>query len=87
MRIFYGIRHYCGRLLGTPAFVAGTGAPCNPSADTACSVHTVIRSIQVVDLKNCNGGALKVNDVVAQTSEKIAVLRSLLTRHRGGIRD
>ena len=59
--------------LGTPAFVQAQGAPSQSEAQTppAQSGSTVIRSIQVVDIKQLQPEVRsKVDDVVAHTSEE-----------------
>ena len=58
--------------LGTPAFVQAQGAPPQPEAQTPpAQSSTVIRSIQVVDIKQLQPEVRsKVDDIVAQTSEE-----------------
>ena len=58
--------------LGTPAFVQAQGAPSQPEAQTPPDQSsTVIRSIQVVDVKDLNPAVRsKVDDVVAKTTEE-----------------
>ena len=58
--------------LGTPAFVQAQGAPSQPEAQTPpAQSSTVIRSIQVVDIKELEPALRsKVDEVVAQTSEE-----------------
>jgi hypothetical protein len=54
---------------GTPAFVQAQGAPSQSEAPPAKS-STVIRSIQVVDVKELQPSVRsKVDEIVAQTSE------------------
>jgi hypothetical protein len=54
---------------GTPAFVHAQGAPSQSEAPPAKS-STVIRSIQVVDVKELQPSVRsKVDEIVAQTSE------------------
>ena len=57
--------------LGTPAFVRAQGAASQPEAQTPpAQSGTVIRSIQVVDIKDLKPVVRsKVDDIVAQTSE------------------
>jgi hypothetical protein len=57
--------------LGTPAFVQAQGANSQPEAQTPpAQSSTVIRSIQVVDIKDLKPVVRsKVDDIVAQTSE------------------
>src|SRR5882672_5059956 len=69
----YGIRHYCSRLPRDAGFCAGTrSTPSQSEAQTPpAQSSTVIRSIQVVDLKELQPAVRsKVDDVVAQTSEE-----------------
>jgi len=58
--------------LGTPAFAQAQGAPAQSEAQKPpAQSSTVIRSIQVVDVKDLQPAVRsKVNDIVAQTSEK-----------------
>jgi hypothetical protein len=58
--------------LGTPAFVQAQGAPPQPGAqEPPAQSSTVIRSIQVVDVKQLQPAVrAKVDEVVAQTSEE-----------------
>ena len=73
MRIFTASVIIAAASLGTPAFVhAQQGAPSQSEAKTPpAQSSTVIRSIQVVDLKELQPAVRsKVDDVVAQTSEE-----------------
>jgi hypothetical protein len=55
---------------GTPAFVLAQGAPSRSNAPPAQS-STVIRSIQVVDVKELQPSVRsKVDEIVAQTSDE-----------------
>ena len=58
--------------LGTPAFVQAQGAPSQPEAQKPpAQSGSVIRSIQVVDVKDLQPAVRsKVDEIVAQTSEK-----------------
>ena len=58
--------------LGTPAFVQAQGAPSQSEAQTPpAQSSTVIRSIQVVDLKELQPAVRsKVDEVVAHTSDE-----------------
>ena len=58
--------------LGTPAFVQAQGAPSQPEAQTPpAQSSTVIRTIQVVDIKQLQPAVrAKVDEIVAQTSEE-----------------
>jgi hypothetical protein len=58
--------------LGTPAFVQAQGTPSQPEAQTPpAQSSTIIRSIQVVDIKDLKPAMRsKVDDIVAQTSEE-----------------
>jgi Spy/CpxP family protein refolding chaperone len=58
--------------LGTPAFVQAQGAPSQPEAQTPpAQSSTVIRSIQVVDIKELQPAVRsKVDEIVARTSEE-----------------
>jgi Spy/CpxP family protein refolding chaperone len=57
--------------LGTPAFVQAQGASQQPQAQQApAESSTVIRSIQVVDIKQLQPEVrAKIDEIVAQTSE------------------
>jgi len=58
--------------LGTPAFAQAQGAPSQSGAQQAppAQSSTVIRSIQVVDVKDLKPAArAKVDDIVAHTSD------------------
>jgi hypothetical protein len=72
MRIFTASVIIVAVSLGTPAFVQAQGAPSQSEAQTPpAQSSTVIRSIQVVDLKELQPAVRsKVDDVVAQTSEE-----------------
>ena len=72
MRIFTASVIIAAVSLGTPAFVQAQGAPSQPEAQTPpAQSSTVIRSIQVVDIKELQPAVRsKVDDVVAQTSEE-----------------
>jgi hypothetical protein len=58
--------------LGAPAFVQAQGASSQPEAQTPpAQSSTVIRSIQVVDVKDLKPSVRsKVDEVIAQTSEE-----------------
>jgi hypothetical protein len=72
MRIFTASVIIAALSLGTPAFVQAQGAPSQPEAQTpSAQSSTVIRSIQVVDVKDLKPVARsKVDEIVAQTSEE-----------------
>ena len=72
MRIFTASVIIAAVSLGTPAFVQAQGASSQSEAQTPpAQSSTVIRSIQVVDLKELQPAVRsKVDDVVAQTSEE-----------------
>jgi hypothetical protein len=72
MRIFTASVIIAAVSLGAPAFVQAQGAPSQSEAQTPpAQSSTVIRSIQVVDLKELQPAVRsKVDDVVAQTSEE-----------------
>jgi hypothetical protein len=72
MRIFTASVIIAAVSLGTPAFVQAQGTPSQPEAQTPpAQSSTVIRSIQVVDLKDLKPAVRsKVDDVVAHTSEE-----------------
>src|SRR6266851_6245552 len=72
MRIFTASVIIAAVSLGTPAFVQAQGAPSQPEAQTPpAQSSTVIRSIQVVDIKDLKPVVRsKVDDIVAQTSEE-----------------
>src|SRR6202045_2300344 len=72
MRIFTASVIIAAVSLGTPALVQAQGAPSQPEAQTPpAQSSTVIRSIQVVDIKELKPAARsKVDDVVAHTSEE-----------------
>ena len=72
MRIFAASVIIAAVSLGMPVFVQAQGAPSQSEAQTPpAQSSTVIRSIQVVDLKELQPAVRsKVDDVVAQTSEE-----------------
>jgi hypothetical protein len=72
MRIFTASVIIAALSLGTPAFVQAQGAPSQSQAQTPpAQSRTVIRSIQVVDVKDLNPVVRsKVDEVVAQTSKE-----------------
>jgi hypothetical protein len=81
MRIFTASVIIAVLSLGTPAFVQAQGAPSQPEAQTPpAQSSTVIRSIQVVDVKDLKPAVRsKVDDIVKNTSEKdIQSLRALI---------
>jgi hypothetical protein len=75
MRIFTASVIIAAVSLGTPAFVQAQGAegpPSQPGAQTPpAQSSTVIRSIQVVDVKDLKPAVRsKVDEIVAQTSDE-----------------
>src|SRR5712672_3925498 len=72
MRIFTASVIIAAIPLGTPAFVQPQGAPSQSEAQTPpAQSSTVIRSIQVVDIKELEPAIRsKVDEVVAHTSEE-----------------
>jgi hypothetical protein len=72
MRIFTASVIIAALSLGTPAFVQAQGAPSQPEAQTPpAESSTVIRSIQVVDVKDLKPAVRsKVDEIVAQTSDE-----------------
>jgi hypothetical protein len=72
VRIFTAFVIIAALSLGTPAFVQAQGAPSQPKAQTPPDQSsTVIRSIQVVDVKDLKPMARsKVDDLVKRTSEE-----------------
>src|SRR6202022_1816588 len=72
MRIFTASVIIAALSLGTPAFVQAQGASSQPQAQTPPDQSsTVIRSIQVVDIKDLKPALRsKVDEVVAHTSEE-----------------
>ena len=72
MRIFTASVIIAAVSLGTPAFVQAQGAPSQPEAQTPpAQSSTVIRSIQVVDIKELEPAIRsKVDEVVAHTSDE-----------------
>jgi hypothetical protein len=72
MRIFTASVIIAALSLGTPAFVQAQGAPSQPEAQTPpAQSSTVIRTIQVVDIKQLQPAVrAKVDEIVAQTSEE-----------------
>jgi hypothetical protein len=72
MRIFSASVIIAALSLGTPAFVQAQGASSQPEAQTPPDQSsTVIRSIQVVDIKDLKPALRsKVDEVVARTSEE-----------------
>ena len=58
-------------LLGTPAFVRAQGAPSQSETTPPAGSRTIIRSIEVVDIKDLKPTARsKVDDIIAHTSEE-----------------
>jgi hypothetical protein len=72
MRIFTASVIIAALSLGTPAFVQAQGAPSQPKAQTPpAQSSAVIRSIQVVDIKDLKPAVRsKVDEVVARTSDE-----------------
>jgi hypothetical protein len=72
MRIFTASVIIAALSLGTPAFVQAQGVSSQPQAQTPSDrSSTVIRSIQVVDIKDLKPALRsKVDEVVAHTSEE-----------------
>ena len=72
MRIFTASVIIAAVSLGTPAFVQAQGAPSQSEAQKPpAQSSTVIRGIQVVDVKDLQPAVRsKVDEIVAQTSEK-----------------
>jgi hypothetical protein len=71
MRIFTASVIIAALSLGTPAFVQAQGAPSQSQAQTPpAQSRTVIRSIQVVDVKDLNPVVRSKVEVVAQTSKE-----------------
>jgi hypothetical protein len=72
MRIFTASVIIAAVSLGTPAFVQAQGAPAQSEAQKPpAQSSTVIRSIEVVDVKDLQPAVRsKVDEIVAQTSEK-----------------
>jgi hypothetical protein len=71
MRIFTASIIIAGLSLGTPAFAQAPATPSQPEAQAPAKSNTVIRSIQVVDIKNLQPSLRsKVDEIVAQTSEE-----------------
>jgi len=72
MRLFTASVIVAAVSLGTPAFVRAQGAPSQSEAQKPpAQSSTVIRSIQVVDVKELKPEVRsKVDEVVAQTSEE-----------------
>ena len=72
MRIFTASVIIVAASLGTPAFVQAQGAPSQSEAQTPpAQSSTVIRSIQVVDLKELQPAVRsKVDELVANTREE-----------------
>jgi hypothetical protein len=72
MRIFTASVIIAAVSLGMPAFVQAQGAPSQSEAQTPpAQSSTIIRSIQVVDIKDLKPAVRsKVDDIVKQTSEK-----------------
>src|SRR5258706_8614456 len=81
MRIFTASVIIAAVSLGTPAFVQAQGAPSQSEAQKSpAQSSTVIRSIQVVDVKDLKPDARsKVDDLVKHTSKKeMQSLRELI---------
>jgi hypothetical protein len=72
MRIFTASVIIAALSIGAPSFVLAQGAPSQPQAQTPPDQSsTVIRSIQVVDVKDLKPALRsKVDEVVAHTSEE-----------------
>jgi hypothetical protein len=72
MRLFTASIIVAAVSLGTPALVQAQGAPSQSEAQTPpAQSGTVLRSIQVVDVKNLQPEVRsKVDEIVAQTSEE-----------------
>jgi hypothetical protein len=72
MRIFTASVIIAAVSLGTPAFVLAQGTPSQSEAQTPpAESSTVIRSIQVVDVKDLKPAVRsKVDDIVAHTREE-----------------
>jgi hypothetical protein len=72
MRLFTASVIVAAVSLGTPAFVRAQGAPSQSEAQKPpAQSSTIIRSIQVVDVKDLKPAVRsKVDDVVAHTSEE-----------------
>ena len=71
MRVFTASVIIAALSLGTPAFVQAQGAPSEAQTPPAQSGSSVIRSIQVVDVKDLKPEVRsKVDDIVARTSEE-----------------
>ena len=72
MRIFTASVIIAAVSLATPAFVQAQGAPSQSETQTPpAQSSTVIRSIQVVDIKDLKPSVRsKVDDIVARTSEE-----------------
>ena len=77
MRIVTASAIIAALCLGTPAFVQAQGASPQPGAQEPAQSSTVIRSIQVVDIKQLQPAVrAKVDEIVAQTSkEDLQLLR------------
>src|SRR5258708_5411900 len=81
MRFFTASVIIAALSLGTPAFVQAQGAPSQPEAQTPPDQSsTVLRSIQVVDVKDLKPAARsKVDDLVKHTSKReMQSLRELI---------
>jgi len=72
MRIFTASVIIAAVSLGTPAFVQAHGAPSQSEVQkTPAQSSTVIRSVQVIDIKQLQPEMRsKVDEIVAQTSEE-----------------
>src|SRR6266404_2921122 len=71
MRIFTASVIVAALSLGTPSFVQAQGAPAQSEAQTPPQSSAVIRSIQVVDIKELEPSERsKVDEFVARTSEE-----------------
>jgi Spy/CpxP family protein refolding chaperone len=72
MRIFTASVIVAALALGTPAFVQAQGAPAQSGAETPpAQSGTVIRSIQVVDIKELQPTVRsKIDEIVANTSDE-----------------
>jgi hypothetical protein len=72
MRILTASVIIAALFLGTPAFIQAQGAPSQSGAETpSTESSTVIRSIQVIDIKELQPPVRsKIDEIVANTSEE-----------------
>jgi len=70
MRSFMGPLIVATLAFGTPTFVQAQGTSSQPGTESSPAQSTVIRQIQVIDIKDLQPAVRsKVDEIVAQTSD------------------